>query len=134
MPVNVKPSQVYPNVGSIPPQSLATAAATTGATYLQVPAGSKWIYLRLLVGAGAGSVAITAAQATAAAGTGTKAMTLNPTVTGILTAATVTTYEFSVDTHLDIVNGFSFVQFTATTTGTLIVGLDVSFGPAQYMA
>jgi hypothetical protein len=77
-------------------------------------------------------VAVTAAQATAAAGTGTKALTLSPAITGILTASGVTTYEFNVDSHLDVAGGFNFVQFTATTTGTLIVGLDVSFGPNAY--
>lgn len=127
---NIAPSQQFPVAGSIAPQSLASTTATTGGTYIRVPVGSKWIHLRLSCGAGAGSVAITAAQATAAAGTGTKAMTLTPTISGILTASGVTTYEFSVDSHLDVNGGFNYLQFTATTTGTLIVGLDLSFDNA----
>lgn len=127
---NILPSQQFPVAGAIAPQSLASTTATTGSTYLRVPVGSKWIHLRLNLGAGAGSVAITAAQATAAAGTGTKSMTLTPTITGIVTASALTVYDFSVDTHLDVANGFYYLQFTATTTGTIIVALDVSFDGA----
>lgn len=130
---NVKPSKIFPAAGSIAPQSLVSAAATTGGTYIQVPAGSKWMHLRLLCGAGAGSVAVTAAQATSSAGAGTKAATLSPAITGVVTATPLTTYEYNVETLLDAAGGFNFVQLTATTTGTLIVGLDVSFGPAAYM-
>ena len=134
MLVNIRPSVQFPNNGLIPPQSLTGAAATTGGTYLQVSPATKWIHLRLSCGAGAGSVAITAAQATSSAGANTKALTLTPAITGILTASGVTVYDFNVDQTLDIANGFSFVQFTATVTGTLIVGLDVSFGPQTYEA
>ncbi len=129
---NVKPSKVYPNAGSVPPQSLATAAANTGATYLEVPAGSKWVHLRLACGAGAGTVAVTAKQATAADGTGTKAMALSPAIAGVDTTTPLTTYEFDIDLTIDVANAFAFVQFICTTTGTLIVGLDVSFGPNAY--
>jgi len=126
---NINPSQVYPNVGSVVPQSLASASADTGGTYLTVPPGTKWMHLRLSCGAGAGSVAVTANQATSAAGAGTKALTLNPTITGILTASKVTLYDQNLDLILDYTNGFRFIQVVCTTTGTLIVGLDVAFGP-----
>ena len=133
MLVNVKPSLTFPNNGLIAPQSLVGAAATTGGTYLAVSPGAKWVHLRLSCGAGAGSVAVTALQATSGAGAGSKAFNFAPAIAGILTASGVTVYDFSVD-GMDINGGFNFLQFTATTTGTLIVGLDVSFGPQPYEA
>jgi hypothetical protein len=131
---NILPSKLLPNAGLVPPQSLTGAAANTGGTYLQVPVGAKWIHLRLSCGAGAGSVAITANQATSSAGANSKAMALSPAITGVLSASGVTTYDFSIDSLIDVNGGFSFLQFVATTTGTLIVGLDVSFGPPGYLA
>lgn len=136
---NIKPSQVYPFLGAIAPQSLATAAANTGGTYLLIPPGSKWLIVRLLTGAGAGSVALTANQAKTSGGGSTKALTLTdvaaqPT-TGILTGQPITDFEFNLDAGaLDVAGGFNYVQLVLTTTGTLIVGAEVATGPNPYAA
>lgn len=133
---NVLPSKMFPNLGAIAPQSLSSAAANTGGTYLLVPPGAKWLIANILVGAGAGSVALTANQAKTSGGGSSKAMTLTDAsggaLTGLLTAGTVVKREFNVDTHFDVAGGFFYVQFVLTTTGTLIVGLDLSSGPNNY--
>jgi hypothetical protein len=133
---NILPSKVYPFLGSVTPQSLTSAAANTGGTYLQIPPGSKWLIVRLLVGAGAGSVAVTVNQALTIGGGSTKALTLTDAsakaTTGILTAQPVTDFEFNLDTGMDVNGGFNFVQLVLTVTGTLIVAAEVSTGPSPY--
>jgi hypothetical protein len=131
---NVKPSQVYPVAGGINPQSVAAAGnATTGATYLAVPAGAKWLIVHTVTGAlGGGSEQVDVLQATSSAGAGSKALVTNLRTT----AANNSQFddEVNLDTLLDINNGFAFIQVKITNTGGTgaLVAARAAFGPNEF--
>ena len=136
MIANRKPSSVYPVAGAIPPQSVAAAGnATTGGTYLAVPAGAKWAIVRTLCGAlGGGSEQVDVLQATSTGGAGSKAL-----VTNLRTAAGNNTQfddEINLDSLLDINNGFAFIQVKITNTGGTgaLIAAHVAFGPNEFMS
>jgi hypothetical protein len=134
---NVKPSQLYPVKGAVNPQSVAkNTAVNSGATYLTVPPGAKWLKLTLITGTQGGCVITVAVnQATAAAGTGSKSL-----AAALIVSSTTDTEqlqaEVNLDQALDVNGGFAFVQVTATTdnvgAGPALLGVSIEFGPNEF--
>jgi hypothetical protein len=134
---NVRPSQLYPVKGAVSPQSVAkNTPVTSGATWIAVPPGSKWLKLTLLIGSAGGcAVTVDTLQATAAAGTGSKAL-----VSALIVSATTDTQqiqaEVNLDATLDVAGGFGFVQVKATTdnvgAGPALLAVSAEFGPNEF--
>jgi hypothetical protein len=139
---NAGPSEIFPTVGSVEPQSVATATPVVSG-WIQVggsgvsAAIGRWLSLNLSVGHSATctNVAVTAQQAKTSGGGSAKALTNPPTmsVTPSTSVEVSAQYDLALDQQMDLNNGFDYVQFTITTTGgATICSMDVVSGPASY--
>jgi hypothetical protein len=134
---NVKPSQLYPVKGAVNPQSVAkNGNATSGATYIAVPAGSKWLKVTLFTGSvGTCVVTVDTLQATSAAGAGSKALS-SALIVGGGTDNQQLQAEVNLDATLDVNGGFAFIQVKATVdnvgAGPALLAVEVAFGPNEF--